>query len=77
MSKGSLVMFVANSSKMIPATEDIWFVFMGKNSLVKFVALILHPKNGLKFTSETSMVVVFKNLESCLSETIEIYNTHT
>ena len=40
MSKGSLVMFVANSSKMIPATEDIWFVSMGKNSLVKFVTRI-------------------------------------
>ena len=40
MSKGSLVMFVANSSKMIPATEDIWFVFMGKNLLVKFVTRI-------------------------------------
>ena len=37
MSKGFLVMFVANSSKMILATEGIWFVSMGKNILAKFV----------------------------------------
>ena len=57
ISKDSPVIFVENSSKMIRVIEDIWFVYMGKSTHVKFAKKIFLPWMELIYTKEKFMVL--------------------
>ena len=74
ISKGFLVIFVENNSKMIHVTEDTWFVFMAKSILVKYVTKIFQQSMALICTKEKSMVLCTKpNKSHFYSKSLHLY----
>ena len=62
ISKDFLVIFVENNWRMILVIEDIWFVYMDKSSLVKYVTKIFQPLMASICTKEKFMVLCTKSI---------------